>query len=743
MSKDTLFRRIHFLCAFSVALFTLNFAMAQTDGVEDRPIKLRGPEVGGVAPDGMKDFNEVPHPFICVGPNEQPREMNPGGKAIPSHSANRGNGTGRINCVVVNPNDQKNVFACSPTGGLFVTYNEGLSWRNGGTDKLPVSGCAGVTINPENPNQWIIATGDSDDRFMYSDGVWRTSDAGKTWVNINGKNPEKTFPVSEIGWEWTLVGDIVAHPCNFNRIFVASNKGLFATNNALEEDGKKVRWTKMADSFFYDIEIYPWDESVIFAAGEEFKMSSDCGLTWKSLPIPDYPNADKFPFLRMELEFNNDQPDYIYAAVTCADKHGTASMGEATLQRFHIPTGKWEEIRSLRTGMNNMIPTRGRAFDINPKDSMMIVVGNVQPVYRSVDGGQSFEKIERGQMHDDIHHLVFAPDGKTLWATHDGGVSISFDAGLTFQPRDKGIGAANVFGVAVAQSEKMQVLYGGYDTGGNLLRDSTWYHVSWGDGFQTIIDHSDPAVMFATKQGGHINRTTDGGDNWNDAVYSGANKAEWHTWIRMNTQYSNVIYLAGQQVVRSTSIGEDWETIFDVRDHDGLFTAYKLFLSETNPDVMYIYCLGEEKHHPVLFRTNRLNEESVLRITWERVELPSDGWISGIAIDPDDWEKCWVAYQRHEPEGKVFRYTGEKWIDIGKDLGYAVVECIALDKNSEERIYLGSNYGVFTRDRYGKEWTNLTGMPGVWMKSMAINYVTNQLIIGTHGRGVWACDLLE
>ena len=128
-----------------------------------------------------------------------------------------------------------------------------------------------------------------------------------------------------------------------------------------------------------------------------------------------------------------------------------------------------------------------------------MVVGNVQPVYLSADGGRHFEKIAKGQMHDDIHHLCFSPNGKMLWATHDGGVSRSLDGGLTFEARDRGIGAANVFGVSVAQTKNPQVLYGGYDTGGNLLLNATWFHVTWGDGFQTVIDPVDSLEMYATK----------------------------------------------------------------------------------------------------------------------------------------------------------------------------------------------------------------------------------------------------
>ncbi|NNE56174.1 MAG: hypothetical protein HKN32_09145, partial [Flavobacteriales bacterium] len=423
-------------------------------------------------------FNEIEKEWENLGPNKLPSEMNPGGKAIPTYSIGRGNGTGRINHILVNPDEEDNVFACSPTGGLFVTWDGGKTWESAGTDKLPITGVASVTINPRDPHNWIIGTGDSDDKFMFSDGIWRTFDAGKNWVNINGR--KSSIPISEETAQWTFIGDVKAHPCDFNRVFVASNKGLFMTGNALEEDPLKVEWTKVAEGQFYDVEVVPWAESLVFAGGDRFVWSRNCGNDWDDLPMPQYESKDRYKFARLQIELTEKDPDNLYVAVTNAEKHGMSSVGEASFQKFNYRTGEWEYIRSLKKGMNNIIPTRARAFTVDPRDSALVLAANVQPIYRSVDGGRNFERIERGQMHDDVHDITFSPDSGRVWAAHDGGVSVSYDRGITWQPRDNGIGAANVFGISVAQTTETQVLYGAYDTGGNLLKDGEWYHVTWG-----------------------------------------------------------------------------------------------------------------------------------------------------------------------------------------------------------------------------------------------------------------------
>jgi hypothetical protein len=685
-------------------------------------------------------FTEVALEWECLGPNTQPIENNPGGKAIPSYSTNRGNGTGRINFLYVDPDNEDRVFACSPSGGLFVTEDAGANWRNAGTDQLPISGVSSVTVNPQDPNNWIIATGDSDDRFMFSDGIWRTFDAGETWENINGSKSSKSIPISERNSKWLFVGQVAAHPCDFNRVFVACNYGLYMTDNALDEVAN-VKWERVAPGSFYDIEIIPWNESVVLVGGDDFYWSRNCGNDWEKLPNPEYKKPEEFKFMRLSLELSEKDPDAVYAAVSNATKFSNAKEGEATLQRFDLKTKKWEFIRSLKASMNNVIPTRGRAFAISPQDANLILVGNVQPVFRSEDGGRSFTRIERGQMHDDIHHLEFQQNGTTVWASHDGGVSVSYDKGLTWQARDHGIGAANVFGVSVAQSENLQLLYGGFDTGGNLLRDGQWSHVTWGDGFETIIDFSDPDVMFATKQNGYINRTMDGGKDFDKSVSCSKTKTQWHSWIRQNLGYSNIIYCAGDKLVRSSSYGEDWEVILDSRELEGEFdNVSKFVLSQNHPDVMYAYVISVDKIHPVIAKSENINDDAE-NIRWEIIETPEEGWISGLAIDPDDPDKIWMSYKNYSDEGKMFRYTGTRWIDIGKKLGYAVVESLVVDPNSEERLYAGSNYGVFTRNKLEDNWILLTGLPGTYIKSLDINQVTRKLIVGTYGRGIWQTDL--
>ncbi len=701
----------------------------RSDAQNDFPESVFGPPGGSGESINWK--------WECIGPDVQPYELNPGGRAIPAYAVNRGNGTGRINFVYPDPYTPDRIFACSPTGGLFRSDDNGLSWYNAGTDRLPISGVSAITVDPENPDRWYIATGDGDDKFMFSDGVWRTDDGGETYVNINGTKLGRSLLPSEDPRQYLFISDIVAHPCSFERIFVATNGGLWMTDNALD-DPKDIRWFKVADGQFYDVMVYPDNPALVLAGGTVFFRSTDCGITWNQQNYPDYPFRDKFPFSRMRFQPAPGKKGF-YAAVSCSERASQSKLGDGSLWYYDLNEEKWLFIRSLKNGMDNYIPTRARGFAVHPSDERIMLVANVQPIFRSTDGGYSFNPIEKNQMHDDTHHLVWTEDGSTVWAGHDGGVSVSFDQGLTWLTRDTGIGVANVFGISVAQTPEHQVLFGAYDTGGNLLIDSVWYHVTWGDGFETIIDPRNQEIMFATKQNGHINRSMNNGYDFEDAVTSNKTKTEWHTWIRAHTKWSEIIFCSGDKLVRSLDRGDNWDVILNANELEGEFeNIYRFFLSDHHSEVIYAYVLDKTKVRPALLRTYNASNPDPKRVRWEYVPpIPKPGWLTGIVVDPKNAKSFWVAYKTESAAGKIYRFNGERYIDVTANLGSAIINAIVLDKNSAGRIYVGTNHGVFTRNRTERNWTRLSGLPGTYIRSLDINYAADRLYVGTYGRGVW------
>lgn len=736
---------------FSVILFAIFLVIpgaAQEDslGVTPRPMHWEKMNLRTASPMAAPDRDEVQNrmkwKWECLGPNQMPEELNPGGKAIPSYSKNRGNGTGRINYLYIHPQKSQRLWVCSPTGGIWFTRNGGEKWLEGGTDKLKISGVSSVAVNRKNPHQWVISTGDGDDQFMHSNGLWRTYNSGRTYECINGTDPSTALPFN-IQDEKGFISEVVCSPSDFNVLFTATSKGFWMCPDARKKAIKK--WKRIESGNFYDIEIIDRNDpelDIIIASGEKFVISYDGGVNWENIALPYLRDSENFPFKRLSVEYSPLLPNFLFVAITMSQQWASSPAGEASLQLFDLKTKTWKEVRSLSDGMCNVIHTRARAFAVSPKDPQLLMVGNVQPLYRSTDGGLTFGKIEKNQMHDDCHHIEFSADGKTVWASHDGGVSVSYDQGLTWKNQALGIGASNIFGLSIAQTREIQVLYGGYDIGSNLLRDNRWYHVSWGDGFESVTHPENPDIMFSTMQNGGIRKSTTG-VNFEEGKNPNA-RTEWHTWIRMNPKVHNTIYMSGSMLMRSNDLGEKWETIMNVRKEDStLYNAYKFFLSDSNPNVMYVYCLDEKtKVNPQIWRTFNLLEGDPEKIEWERVSTPAiTGWMASIVIDEVDPHRFHVLYSHSENTGKCWYFNGLTYEDHTYNLGHSCCESMVMQKGG--RLYVGGTYGVFTIQPGETQWTLLTGLPGTFIKSLAINNATNKLVVGTFGRGVWQGDLLK
>ncbi len=678
-----------------------------------------------------------------MGPASIPVQLNVGGRALPQYALNRGNGTGRINYLVQHPKKHDLLWACSPTGGVWHSKDHGESWAIAGTDALPISGVSSVAPDARKENRWWIATGDGDDFFQYSDGVWLTENSGGTYTNINGSGEER-LPYGFVNDIGAQISEVVSNPKRPRQLFVAGNRGLFTSADARKADD--VKWTKCFDGYFYDVTIINKkrrSRDVIIASGDKLVRSTDGGKTWKQASQPPWEPITKFPFVRMVVSPLNIDQSLMYVTVTCAVSAYQTGTGEAGLFTYNFNEDKWTFISSLKKQAGNMLTSRARAIATNPRNRNELICGNVQPLFKSTNGGVDFKRVEKNQMHDDCHHIVYSLKDNRIWATHDGGVSVSMDNGNTWTPSDVGIGAANIFGISTSQTVQPQFLYGGYDTGGNLYRDSVWYHVSWGDGFETIIHPNNSDVMFSTMQNGNLQRSING-DSFDTGKNPSGAKSEWHTWIRMHPVNNNLVFCSGARLQRSSDMGDSWQTIFDApKTSSALYNVYRFFLSEDHPGVMYAYVLDTTRINPQIWRTYNVTAENPEDIKWSKVQdIPVQGWIMSIQVDPSDPNKFYLLYNSGAEKGKFWYFDGTQYVDQTANLNNFICESMVLQKGPEKRLYIGSNAGVFTRRENESQWTLLKGLPGTQIKSLAINYAAQKLVVGTYGRGVWWGDLV-
>ncbi len=705
---------------------------------------------------------ELPQPskhfdWECLGPNAMPLEDDESGTGVPAYARGRGAGTGRINYLYAHRTDARKLWACSPTGGIWFTLDEGEHWQSGGTDALPVSGVSSVAVNERNPRQWVIATGDGDDQFVATNGLWLTKNKGRTYTCINGEDPSTALPFHLLESP-SFIGEVVCSPFDFNTLLVASSRGLWMCEDVSRKTSdygllgrlvgrtKRIpQWKRIAQGPFYDIEwLHAYrDGKTVVAGGDELYISTDGGKSWEQHALPDLSAIQSFPFRRIVLNYTESMPGFLFVLITCSERATQSKSGPAQLYLYDMSTRQWDFVRSMDGDAQNVIPTRARAFEVD-RVTQWMACANVQPVMISNDGGRSFYKIEKNQMHDDVHQILGSPVNDRLWATHDGGVSWSKDGGEHWEPRCEGIGAANVFGVATSQSKDVRLAFGGYDVGGNYYKDGTWRHVSWGDGFECAISEANRNVVFTTSQNGAITSTLDG-HQFNRTLRPNA-KTEWHSWIRMHPTSHETVYCAGERLRRSLNLGETWETIFDCAKMDtSLHNAYRFFMAPEFPGTMYVYALNKGSMvQPQLWVTHNALAEDANEIEWTRVPyVPQEGWIASLEINPSDSSEFWLLYQRRESSGKLWYFDGKRYSDNSGAWNDALCESMVLQRGKYPRLYVGSDRGVFTLEIHSHEWLRMAGLPGTQVKSLAINYATNKLIAGTFGRGLWQVDLIK
>jgi hypothetical protein len=179
---------------------------------------------------------------------------------------------GRVNVVVPDPNDANIIYVGTPAGGIWKTYDKGLTWIPL-SDYLPQIGVSGIAIDAANSNVIYIATGDDDAFNTISAGVFKSVDGGQTW-NETGLNPDNS-PRS--------MNDIYMHPNDADILWVATSNGLYKSVNGGDN------WSRTQSGNIKDVKLNPNNPDVLYiATNTNFYRSTDGGDTFvqKTLGLP-------------------------------------------------------------------------------------------------------------------------------------------------------------------------------------------------------------------------------------------------------------------------------------------------------------------------------------------------------------------------------------------------------------------------------------------------------------------------
>ena len=630
-----------------------------------------------------------------------------------------GGGAGRVNVIIFDPIDANTMYAGTAGGGLWKTPDLGATWIPL-SDNIPVTSIADVVVDPTNNNIIYIATGDcygyeatwqADDDFwggVYSAGILKSTDGGATWLPTG---------LSYLQEDLMIVQRLIIHPDEPNILLAATREGTYRTTDA------GATWSLVHDVHCYDFAFHATDPNTIYSVGDrDVYQSSDAGATW-SMIKSNLASSDD----RMSIETTADDPNTIYVFSSGADMDVSEDGGTT-----------WSALASP-AGIVTFYGYYDLVLDVSDLNKDLLFTGGLD-MARTTNGGTSWSKksvwddyLASNYVHADAKCILTDPnDENIVYAANDGGVFKSTDKGNTWTDISDGLRIAQVYRLSTSATMPGMVLSGWQDNGCNLWDGTSWERVQGGDGMEVIIDHSNEDRMFASFQYGFVNRTVNGGISWFPIAVSGGG---WVTPYEMDPVDNLTMYYgpSSGSIQKSTNGGTTWTTYSAGLGGE----VFDIAVAPSNTNYVYACAL------------QRIKVSTDGGVNWTNITtgLPTGGiGFNYIAVSDENPEHVWVALSGYDDGNKVYfsDNAGATWTNVSGSLPNVPVNCIVYENVSDDdRLYVGTDIGVFTKSN-DTEWEPyMTGLPNVMIHELEINYTEFKLYAATYGRNIWVSDLYE
>ncbi|MDH4071320.1 MAG: T9SS type A sorting domain-containing protein, partial [Ignavibacteria bacterium] len=375
------------------------------------------------------------------------------------------------------------------------------------------------------------------------------------------------------------------------------------------------------------------------------------------------------------------------------------------------------------------------AIAVSPLDPEEIYTGGVN-IWKSVNGGLSWSISSMwyavggvATVHADQHDLFFVPGTGTLYAGNDGGVYRTTDGGDDWDWLGEGLRITQFYRFGNSPTDPDKVLAGAQDNGTKLADGSFWSDHIGGDGMESLIDYSDPLIMYGTIYYGSIYRTTNGGANWTTITNGISETGGWITPYVIDPVDPLTLYGAYQHVWKTTNRGATWSIISNF----AVGTLSHLTISQSDPSTMYAGNGG------FLFRTTDGGATDWVQMT----RPPGFGTITDIEVHRTDPNHIWATLSGYFDGQKVSESLdgGLTWTNISGTLPNIPTNCILYQNDSPDRVYVGTDLGVWYRDMTMTDWAEYNDeLANVTVTELEMQYATNKLRAATFGRGVWESD---
>ncbi|MGZ6190592.1 MAG: WD40/YVTN/BNR-like repeat-containing protein [Vulcanimicrobiaceae bacterium] len=686
---------------------------------------------------------------------------------------------GRTTAVVGSDLDKQLYFAGGADGGVFKSTDGGASWRPV-FDRVDVAAIGTIVLDSHNPRDVWVGTGESNPRndVAAGDGVWHSTDGGAHWthaglpdagaissISIDPSNPRVVvvgvlgqvfrdnatrgiFVTRDGGAHWTRT------------LFVGPSSGVCALARVPDHPG-----TLFAGVYQFRRE--PWTMTSGGPNGGIYR-SDDGGEHWRKLTGRGLPHA---PTGRIGL-----------AAAKGGRIYAIVQSKEGELWRSDDGGNAWHKMpHSPYVGAR---PFYFSQVFVDPANRDRLI--NVELVMSvSTDGGRSFHPVATNAGWD-YHATWWSKDGRRIMNGSDEGVVISSDGGADWwQPYDLPFSQAYHAGFDGAMPS-YTVCFGLQDNNswcgpsnannsvGVLNRD--WYIVAPGDGMWSNFDPADVNLVWSTStntstgqlyiwdrrthQATEVSpyaRLTDG-----EAPKDVAYRFNWETPIAFTADVPPKALLGGNVVFESDDHGVHWRIISpdltrDDKSHQrfsGGPITRDMSGAETADTIMDV--APSPLEHDLIWVST---DDGLVQLTrdagarWTNVTpraMPA--WARVPAVEPGHYTTgtAYIAVDHHmsgddRPYLFVTDDYGATWKSIVGNLPPDLfVRTVREDLRNPQILYAGTQRGVYVTFDRGVRWRSLRlNMPATAIYDIELQPSANDLVVASHGRGIWILDDLR
>jgi photosystem II stability/assembly factor-like uncharacterized protein len=664
--------------------------------------------------------------LLGEAPPEAGVQWRPLGPAGIPHGQTYGSGpggtttvAGRVPAIAVDPSDSQHVLIGSASGGVWQTRDGGGSWSPQ-TDDQPTLSIGALAFDPSDPSKAYAGTGEGNSEYaQLGQGILASSDGGSTWTMV----AQQVF--AGVGF-YRLVID----PRDGNRLLVATTGGAAVTPDA------GASWSLLHRGMTWDVSLaYHGDEPEILLAAPDGLFAATGSGAPAHVDLPGLSGALDQNSERMAVTHVPSDPGQAFAFA--------ASGGKAHLWHRAAADQPFVAVKKLpsfavRPYLDDVLSVDQAFYDwyvaVPPGSADVVYLGAIELVKgersdHKWEWSDISSRMEHGDsIHSDQHTMAFdAQDPNVVYAGNDGGIFRSPDGGDSWQSLNAGLAISEVEYLTQRPDEPTWILAGLQDNG-TIRRDGDeqWSQVGLGDGGDCGTNAAAPDTCFHSYYYMAMERSTSRGDpdSWEKATPPGQFPKLFYPPVEVNEE---VVVKAGQVVCVSSDSGHTWDSVSLPQASEGVSVASGLAIP-TKDRVLAGTIRGD------VFRIDQNGGG------WgdaDKLARPRDGWISDLLVDPDAPQRYWVTFSG---PGGVFRSDdeGASWTDVTANLPQMPVNAIITDPADRDRVWVACDVGVFESRDAGGSWSVFgTGMPNALAEDLLFYEADRLLRVGTRSRGIW------